>query len=160
MIDTTINKLETYMKERALLPDDSDGIYVIVEGGAKLYNKQHKDITLKQMGKNEYFGESKFLSQQGYSYFGAIEACAVADPSEKEVKAKKRPSLKSGIDDKIVTTCMFLPSHKFYLIPFYDLMRLRDNKKAKKRVQKIRDECQKRYRDNIRNLNKHLQGGQ
>jgi hypothetical protein len=37
---------------------------------------------------------------------------------------------------------MFLPMNKLYLIPFYDLMRLRDNKKAKKRISGIRKECQ------------------
>jgi CRP-like cAMP-binding protein len=77
------------------LPKDADGIYIIVEGGAKLDNKYRDDGKLAILTKKDYFGESKFLSQPGYSYFGAIEACQVEDG--KEVVIKKKSSIKSGI---------------------------------------------------------------
>jgi len=38
-METSINKLETYKKEKANLSKDADGIYIIVEGEARLYNK-------------------------------------------------------------------------------------------------------------------------
>jgi hypothetical protein len=141
-MEATCHKIETYKKEKDSLQKDSDGIYIIVEGLAKLYNKKDKDERLQLIKKLEYFGESKFISQQGYSYFGVVEACGIEESKElKEINVKKRGTTKDGIEDKIVTTCLFLPSIKFYLIPFYDLMRLRENKKAKARVRELRKTC-------------------
>ena len=47
IIKTSIDKLEGYKRERAELPLDSDGIYVIVEGEAKVVNKHQPDVVLR-----------------------------------------------------------------------------------------------------------------
>ena len=74
-------------------------------------------------------------------------------------------AISTSKDTKVNSTCLFLPSDKLYLIPFYDLALLRGTggkKKGKnvvnKRVAQMRKDCQTKYKDNIRNLTKLMQG--
>ena len=98
MMNLTQNKLEEYKKDRNQLfyreigecnydsslinnqdqwfhsnkhnhPLDADGIYMVVDGFARLQNTF--DIKIEP---GENFGGSKFLFTQGYSYFGEITA--------------------------------------------------------------------------------------
>jgi len=56
-----INKIEAYKRDKEMLPTDADGIYILIEGEAKLVNRKHPDAVLKVLGQNDYFGESKFI---------------------------------------------------------------------------------------------------
>jgi len=46
---------------------------------------------------------------------------------------------------------MFLAQELLYLIPFYDLQRLRKLNESDKKVNQLRKTCMKEYRDRIRN---------
>jgi hypothetical protein len=64
VISTSINKLETYKKDKAELPTDADGIYIVVRGECKVVNPVDKEHTkLCKLSKNENFGASKFLKE-------------------------------------------------------------------------------------------------
>lgn len=64
VISTSINKLETYKKEREQLPMDTDGIYIVIRGECKVVNPVDKEQTkLCKLSKNENFGASKFLKE-------------------------------------------------------------------------------------------------
>jgi len=124
------------------IPTDADGLYLIVEGKAKVVNKLYNyNYAGKKLSKNDFIGDSKFLKCQGFSYFGDIVACK--NEAKVEVKAKisirdkskqeSQPaaSTKRATETKVEsdqtdkepehTTCMFLPAYLLYLIPFYDL---------------------------------------
>lgn len=88
VIQTSINKLETYKKERDELPQDTDGIYIVLRGECKVVNPVDKEQTkLCKLAKNENFGASKFLREQSYSYFGDVIACN--QDSEKSPERRK-----------------------------------------------------------------------
>jgi hypothetical protein len=56
--------LETYKNERNALPDDSDGIYIIIKGEAKIVNPfDEQKQKIAKLSKYDYFGASKFLSE-------------------------------------------------------------------------------------------------
>lgn len=75
IIDDSIKRLETYKNERNALPDDSDGIYIIIKGEAKIVNPfDEQKQKIAKLSKYDYFGASKFLSEQSYSYFGNVIA--------------------------------------------------------------------------------------
>lgn len=174
LILTIEQKLRTYQAQRHALPCDADGIYIIVEGEARIVNKFEPDSHLKVLQRFEYFGESKFLAQQGYSYFGDIVAhepqskipaantALKSDTKDRKRSIKRGPASVSAVEsaEKVVTTCLFLPQSKLYLIPFYDLQLLRENSKAKKRLQSLRKECQKNYAPKIRNMKNKQRGEQ
>lgn len=63
---------------------DSDGIYIIVQGACKVANKADKQGSeLAQLNVNQCFGDSKFLMEPSYSYFGdVIAAQPPQDPSD------------------------------------------------------------------------------
>ncbi len=64
VITTSINKLETYKKDRQELPTDTDGIYIVIRGECKVVNPVDKEQTkLCKLSKNENFGASKFLKE-------------------------------------------------------------------------------------------------
>lgn len=63
LIASTKTKLDAYKRDKDSLPSDADGIYVLIEGEAKVVNKKHPDDVLKVLKTNDYFGESKFIQQ-------------------------------------------------------------------------------------------------
>ena len=68
-------KVIKYKTEKDSLPQDADGIYFIVSGNARICNAYDQyDFGAMKMGIGEYFGTSKFILAQGYSYFGDIIA--------------------------------------------------------------------------------------
>ena len=76
MMNKIIKKVETYTTKRNELPADADGIYLIVEGKAKVVNKLYNyNYAGKKLNKNDFIGDSKFIKSQGFSYFGDIIAC-------------------------------------------------------------------------------------
>ena len=70
-------KLEKYQTEKKALPEDSDGVYLIVKGIARIENKHDQyDFGGQKVRTDDYFGISKYILCQGYSYFGDIIAAA------------------------------------------------------------------------------------
>jgi hypothetical protein len=53
---------------------DADGIYLIVQGNAKIVNKCDQG-EVGQLEVNQTFGDSKFVVVPSASYFGDIIAC-------------------------------------------------------------------------------------
>jgi hypothetical protein len=118
---------------------------------------------LARLEPGEYFGGTKYLKEQRYSYFGDVIACASGSigyekKHTKDNKIEKRKTLtkpqnhdSSTNSCQRVTTCMFLAQELLYLIPFYDLQRLRKLNESDKKVNQLRKTCMKEYRDKIRN---------
>lgn len=123
-----------------LIPTDADGLYLIVEGKAKVVNKLYNyNYAGKKLGKNDFIGDSKFIKSQGFSYFGDIIACKNEQKVEDKQKVSRRTAVKESQqvnarrnteltkesepmeEEPEYTTCMFFPSYLLYLIPFYDL---------------------------------------
>lgn len=96
VIATSINKLETYKKERNELPQDTDGIYIVLRGECKVVNPVDKELSkICKLAKNDNFGGSKFLKEQSYSYFGDVIACN--ESSEREKSPDRRKSEKRSM---------------------------------------------------------------
>ena len=57
------------------MPKDADGVYFIVSGMARILN-QHDgyDFGGQKLNVTDYFGTSKYILMQGFSYFGDIIA--------------------------------------------------------------------------------------
>jgi hypothetical protein len=149
VIQHSIGKLQKYKSDKAELPTDCDGIYIIVKGMAKIVNDrassaclqlEQQSITKKKeippvevLKQFFHFGASRFLKEQSWTYFGSIIACtSESQPSHQNSNSKKKLTNKVAktetkkLSDEAVTVCMYLPKEKLYLIPFYDLKMLRD----------------------------------
>jgi hypothetical protein len=63
--------------------------------------------------------------------------------SEKEKKSQK-------FQEETVTTCLFLSKDLLYLIPFYDLQRIKDLNRADRKIVQLRKKCHREYKDMIR----------
>ena len=73
--DQINEKISSYKNERNALPQDSDGIYIIVGGQASIFNQFDKhDYGGFNLQVGDYFGTSKYLLSQGFAYFGDIIA--------------------------------------------------------------------------------------
>lgn len=68
--------LDQYKTARNEMCQDADGIYLIVSGAAKLVNKVDPISAppLVELEPNQCFGDSKFLIEPSYSYFGDLIA--------------------------------------------------------------------------------------
>ena len=57
------------------MPSDADGIYLIVSGQARISNP-YDQYTFgdQKLVVGDYFGSSKYVLSQGFSYFGDIVA--------------------------------------------------------------------------------------
>ena len=76
MLNKIVDKVETYKEMKNKLPVDADGIYLIVEGKAKVVNRfKTYDYDGQRLLKGDFIGDSKFIKSQGFSYFGDIIAC-------------------------------------------------------------------------------------
>ena len=83
MLDKLIDKVDKFKTDRNNLPKDADGIYLIVEGRAKIVNRlKNYDYKGQSVVKGDFFGESKFIKSFGFSYFGDIIACKPEDQNE------------------------------------------------------------------------------
>ena len=65
------------------------------------------------------------------SYYGDI----VAGQIDKNKKIVKK------LSSEEITTCLFLPKEKLYLIPFYDLIRLKELTQNDKRMINLKAKC-------------------
>ena len=90
VISDSVTRLQGYKKEKAKVPPDCDGVYLIVKGQAKIVNqwgvkeaapepqnKYKKDQAANVsdiLKKDCHFGVSKFMKEQSYTYFGDIIA--------------------------------------------------------------------------------------
>lgn len=64
VISNSINKLETYKKERDGLFKDTDGIYIVLRGECKVVNLVDKEqARICKLSKSDNFGASKFLKE-------------------------------------------------------------------------------------------------
>ena len=87
-LEQMIEKVEKFKKERSELPEDAQGIHLLVSGFARVENKYDKyTFRERPLAKGDYFGASKFIKSQGYSYFGDIIA-GKADYTNKNTKTK------------------------------------------------------------------------
>ena len=69
--------MKEYQQNRNALPQDSDGIYILIKGEAKVINKCDKNnFELAKISQHEFFGESRLLNEPSYSYFGDVVACS------------------------------------------------------------------------------------
>ena len=106
MLDKLIDKVDKFKTDRNNLPKDADGIYLIVEGRAKIVNRlKNFDYKGQSVVKGDFFGESKFIKSFGFSYFGDIIACKPDDQNDdsKQKSSKKnanRPSVKRTSTEK------------------------------------------------------------
>ena len=151
-----LKKLEDHFKQykssRGLFPKDSDGIYFLIEGSVTVKNDfnpglvstigQPKDLYNLTQTKNDaknsvqkskggssakqdrpeildVLGAEKFLQVQGYSYYGSIYSTA---------------------EKKGGTTCGFIDENYLYLLPFYDLYKMKEDLQAryKERCDKLK----------------------
>ena len=68
-------KIDKYVQERDNLPKDADGVYFIVQGMARIVNQHDgNDYGGQKLNITDYFGTSKYILMQGFSYFGDIIA--------------------------------------------------------------------------------------
>ena len=85
-----------YKREKDQLPADADGIYFIVSGNARIVNSYDQyDFNNTKLGPGEYFGISKFILAQGYSFFGDIIALKPEAPKE---ESKQQSSNKKQVN--------------------------------------------------------------
>ena len=98
MLDKLIEKIDKFKTDRDNLPKDADGIYLVVEGRAKIVNRlKGYDFKGQSIVKGDFFGESKFIKSFGFSYFGDILACKLEDPSEdSKTKLSKKGAAKQN----------------------------------------------------------------
>jgi hypothetical protein len=101
LIGVKASKLNDYRMNIQSLPSDTDGIYMLLEGKAKVVN-HYDNYDLRSITKLEAFGEHKYLQNKDYSYYGDIVA-----------------------SDEGITTCFFIKESKLHLIPYYDLIKLK-----------------------------------
>ena len=52
------------------------------------------------------------------------------------------------------TTCMFLPAHLLYLIPYYDYYDIRETQRKRKEFTDMRGLAMKKYQETIRRMDK------
>ena len=169
MMDKLIDKVEKYKTDRDNLPPDADGIYLIVEGKAKVINRfKNYDYDSQRCGKGDFFGDSKFIKSQGFSYFGDIIACKAEQTEDNKQKSNKKSVQKSlqrrSTEKKQEneptekepdhTTCMFLPAHLLYLIPYYDYYDIRESQRKREEFINMRSLAMKTYRETIRRMDK------
>lgn len=93
-IETSCKRLEDYKRARESLPSQSDGIYVIVRGEAKVIN-QYDGQKLANLKQGDYFGGNLFLKEQRFTTYGDIVAHRPASPPAEHKKLKDMPTLKS-----------------------------------------------------------------
>jgi hypothetical protein len=55
------------------LPEETDGIYFLISGRAKLVNT-YDNFEMKNFNKCEIFGEHKYIYNRGFSYYGDLFA--------------------------------------------------------------------------------------
>ena len=68
-------KIDKYQTEKNALPKDADGIYIIVSGMARISNPyDNYSFGDQKLTTGDYFGTSKYILSQGFSYFGDIIA--------------------------------------------------------------------------------------
>jgi len=77
--------------------------------------------------------------------FGDIIACSDKSNTKKK-KAGNEP----------VTTCLFLSKDLLYLIPFYDLLMLKEINRKRKDMNKLRKDFNTKYKELIRNFRKFM----
>lgn len=159
------DRLEAYKRERDSLFKDSDGIFILIEGEARIQNKldvpvdkkkeppSEKDKRFLNLRVGDYFGETKFIKQQGFSYFGDIVAQGPATKTAGSPGIKRRNLAQ---DPKTVTVCMHLNQRKLYLLPFYDLLRLRRVNKNRQELFDLRRFFKKYYGRAVHNMKTQL----
>jgi len=117
------DKLDTYQKEKATLPKQSDGLYILLQGNANIVN-QHDGAVLKKLEPYDGFGIGRFLSCTGYSFFG-------------DLVAEGKPG------DKII--CLFVPKEAFHRIPFFDWYKVREATYKMKTIDRLVSESREKY---------------
>ena len=168
MLDKLIDKVDKFKTDRNNLPKDADGIYLIVEGRAKIVNRlKNFDYKGQSVVKGDFFGESKFIKSFGFSYFGDIIACKPDDQGEdSKQKSSKKNSIKQGTrrstekkSDGVeqiefvpdYTTCLYMPAELLYLIPFYDFYEIREQLRKKKDLNaQMKQLASEQFREMIR----------
>ena len=66
--------MDLFKTQRDELPRDSDGIYLVVEGMAKVQNAYDNLQFAYKLKEGDYFGASKFIRCFGFSQFGDVLA--------------------------------------------------------------------------------------
>jgi hypothetical protein len=104
LIEKNTMKLQAYSRERKSLPQQSnaDGLYFLVDGEVNIVN-QYDNTVFQTLKPYASFGYGRFLSCQGYTFFGDI------------IAAGNKPSL-----------LLFISYKDFHKIPFFDWYRLRE----------------------------------
>lgn len=88
VINNSLAKLQDYKRDIDKLQPDSDGIYIIIKGEGRVINPFDNQRLLK-LAVGDYFGGSKFLKEQRYSYFGDV----VASSSSSKQSIDKRSTI-------------------------------------------------------------------
>ena len=113
--------------------------------------------------RGDYFGAGRFLHEQRYSYLGDVYACGAA--GEQTAKAKvdrartltQKKSTKNPAEEETTlqkTLCLFLSQAQLYLIPYYDLHRLRQLNLTDSKLKNATKKCQKEYHSVLRQMKK------
>jgi hypothetical protein len=163
MTEKWIEQLEEHRRCRSLFPKDSGGIYILLDGQACVKNSYEPerdrldpdDSKLSSSGYEfkisgrqvpalmDVLGAERYLQVQGYSYYGNVYAQA---------------------DSPV--TCAFLKEEMLYLLPYYDLYRLKedldakydkdDKKQQSGDLQKIKDRAEKQFKKVLREINSDI----
>lgn len=72
-IKSSVTNLKNYNSNINCLPKDTDGIYILIDGRAKITNPYDAN-DIKTLHKYDSFGEHKYLLNKEFSYFGDIVA--------------------------------------------------------------------------------------
>ena len=81
---------------------DADGIYLIVNGMARISNPYDKySFGDQKLVTGDYFGSSKYVLSQGFSYFGDIIACPKEQVQNLKVEPGKQRQLKNQMSTVI-----------------------------------------------------------
>lgn len=103
------------------------------------------------------------MNEQRFSYLGDVYACSAAGEQTTKVKVdrartltQKKSSKKPAEEEttQAKTLCLFLSQAQLYLIPYYDLYRLRQLNLTDSKLKTATKKCQKEYHSVLRQMKK------
>lgn len=128
--------LYTYQKDLKSLPEQTNGVHILVEGKVKILNP-YDNFTMKTLSKKECYGLHKYLLDKSFEYYGDIYAMSR--------QVTTNPKDKSIIIENEIATTLFLGENKLYLIPFYDLKTIKAESDKRKDLEELNKLAEKRY---------------
>ena len=166
MGDLMIAKLTEYQSNKASLPVDSDGLYILIEGSVTIKNDFHPADADDQKKLPKY----DLIDEWARGKYRAKDAATKMPKNQKAQSNADRPEAMdifgaekflqvqgyayygcaySTAEKEGGTTCGFIRKEQLHLIPFYDLYHLKANLEERYRVK-----CRK-YTEIVKDLYEH-----